>query len=122
MDREEEERDEMERRYHIIEQCIDIVYPAVGWIWVDNVPVREVRLYNMVRVRIPHRQRFIYFDEIRIRGFINIHRQRLVRWFRRVDSEYNEEIWDVLGDEDIFQLRRLFDMQNEFDVEEEEVW
>ncbi|XP_024870679.1 uncharacterized protein LOC112453892, partial [Temnothorax curvispinosus] len=121
MDREEEERDEMERRYHVIEQCIVIEYPAVGWIWVDNVPVREVRLYNMVRVRIPHRQDLIYFDEIRIRGFINIHRQRLVRWFRRLDSEYNEEIWDVLGDEDIFQLRKLFDMQNEFDVEEEEV-
>ncbi|XP_077279812.1 uncharacterized protein LOC143907139 [Temnothorax americanus] len=99
---EEEMEEEMERRYRI-EDCIEIVYPAVGWIWVDNVPVHEIPLFHMVRIRISHRQpNVINFNEIRIRGFINIHTQRLVRWFRQVDIENNNEIWDVSGDEDIY--------------------
>ena len=60
--------------------------------------------------------------QIQIRGFINIEHARWVRWFRRFDYEYNEEIWDVHESEDIFGLRRLFEIEDEFDVEEEEVW
>ncbi|XP_071642239.1 uncharacterized protein [Temnothorax longispinosus] len=92
------------------------------WIWVDNMSVIEIELNNIMRIWIPRNPHHIYMHEINIRQLVNLARQRWVRWFRTIDQENNAEIWECSGDIDIFGLRRLFDMEDFEEEEEEEHW
>jgi len=44
--------------------------------------------------------------DIAIKGFTNHVQRRWVRYYRRIERDANQAIWD--GDDDIFDLRILF--------------
>jgi len=48
----------------------------------------------------------VYRGDVKIKGFTNHIDRKWTRWFRRIDREANEEVWN--GDEDVLDLCILF--------------
>jgi len=48
----------------------------------------------------------LYRGDIEIKGFTNHIQKQWVRYYRQIEREVNETIWD--GDEDVLDLRILF--------------
>jgi len=48
----------------------------------------------------------LHHGDISIKGFTNHVQRRWVRYYRCIEKDANEAIWD--GDDDIFDLRILF--------------
>jgi len=99
-----------------IDEIIDVEFPANGWIWIDNLPIVEIRLRNLVRILIPQEQN-IPLEEVRIRGFGPHYKKRKwIRWLKYCNRMANDAIW--CGDEDVLDLQILFGER----VYEEERW
>ncbi|XP_036147223.1 uncharacterized protein LOC118647100 [Monomorium pharaonis] len=109
------------------------------------MPVRRVVINNEVRVEVPlpgppiniplggllsvresiTNQPWIYREDIRISGFININRKFWTHWRRDLLRAQNDDVLErscgQFGEADVWDLRRLFSMHPLID-ENHEVW
>jgi len=51
----------------------------------------------------------LHHGDISIKGFTNHLQRRWVRYYRQIDKDANDAIWN--GDDDVFDLRYLFKEQ-----------
>jgi len=58
----------------------------------------------------------VYRGDIRIKGFMNYIDRKWTRWFRKIDREANDEVWN--GEEDVLDLCILFGDK----IYEPEIW
>ncbi|RLU25218.1 hypothetical protein DMN91_003311 [Ooceraea biroi] len=115
----------MELQQQTCGNIVDLVkvrYPHTGYIWVGDQPLEQVELYREVGIKFDPLP-IIDSINIDIEGYVNIQRRRWIRWVCKERKQYanyfNNMLEEFLEGEDIFDLRKLFGME---EWEQEEEW